>query len=516
MRVPEPLTRRPDVLVLAAGGTLGEAWMRGLLDGAGAATGIDFRDCEYFVGTSAGSIVAAFLAAGREPDSGAEARAARDWGAAADEAGNGAAGPAPDDAEGGPFAALGRLGLTAAAPFAPLALASAAPGGAVARAAALAAVPRPKRSMPGLGRLVEESGAEFDGRLRIAAVDRRSGKRVVFGAPGSPPATVAQAVLASCSIPWVFAPVEIDGREYVDGGVWSTTNLDATPARRGTEVLCLNPLASLGTNRSALGALRAVSQSAAVTETLALKARGASVRTIAPGPPCRRDHGREPDGPRPRRRGARGGLRPGPLARRLDDFWEAPLYPSQLGFDFAETRRESKRGQDERLSALVDDHARRARGGLVPGRRGRAGSRHGGLAAGAARPHGRRVRPGSRRARRGAAEVRAHAVRRDPPRQALLGGRIAGRHDRDLPGLLGHQDVRGDALRDGRLPEHAALRRGPGDRLDPAGRARRDQPAGEARTRAGDGLHERRPEPARRARGATTPPATARSTAWSA
>ena len=25
--------------------------MRGLLDGAGRATGIDFRDCEYFVGT---------------------------------------------------------------------------------------------------------------------------------------------------------------------------------------------------------------------------------------------------------------------------------------------------------------------------------------------------------------------------------------------------------------------------------------------------------------------------------
>ena len=275
MRVPEPLTRRPDVLVLAAGGTLGEAWMRGLLDGAGAVTGIDFRDCEYFVGTSAGSIVAAFLAAGREPDSGAEARAARDWGAAADEAGNGAAGPAPDDAEGGPFAALGRLGLTAATPFAPLALASAAPGGAVARAAALAAVPRPKRSMPGLGRLVEESGAEFDGRLRIAAVDRRSGKRVVFGAPGSPPATVAQAVLASCSIPWVFAPVEIDGREYVDGGVWSPTNLDATPARRGIEVLCLNPTA-------ALRPLSSVSNAAALAESLALKARGARVRTLRP------------------------------------------------------------------------------------------------------------------------------------------------------------------------------------------------------------------------------------------
>ena len=179
-RVPEPLTHRPDVLVLAAGGTLGEAWMRGLLDGAGAATGIDFRDCEYFVGTSAGSIVAAFLAAGREPDSGAEARAARDWSEAAGDAGNGAGGPwmaeaDPADAEGGPLAALGRLGRTAAAPFAPLALAAGAPGGAVARAAALAAVPRGKRSMPGLGRLVGSRAPSSTGGC------------------GSPPSTAAAA-----------------------------------------------------------------------------------------------------------------------------------------------------------------------------------------------------------------------------------------------------------------------------------------------------------------------------------
>jgi NTE family protein len=277
----EPLTHRPDVLVLAAGGTLGEAWMRGLLDGAGRATGVDFRDCEYFVGTSAGSIVAAFLAAGREPDSGPEARAAKEWGSKANGAPEGIPVGAAEDGAGerGPLAsAVGRIGMTAAAPFAPLALAGAAPGGAVARAAALAAVPRGKRSLGGLARLVEQSGARFDGRLRIAAVDRRNGKRVVFGAPGSPDASVAQAVLASCSIPWVFKPVRIDGREYVDGGVWSPTNLDATPARRGIEVLCLNPTA-------ASRPLSSVSNAAALAESLALRARGARVRTLRP------DHG---------------------------------------------------------------------------------------------------------------------------------------------------------------------------------------------------------------------------------
>ncbi len=141
-----------------------------------------------------------------------------------------------DEADPRRLAALGRLGLTAATPFAPLALATTSPAGAVARAAALAAAPRGKRSMPGLGRLVDEAGAEFDGRLRIAAVNRKSGKRVMFGAPGAPPATVAQAVLASCAIPWVFAPVEIDGREYVDGGVWSPSEprrRPRTPRHRG-------------------------------------------------------------------------------------------------------------------------------------------------------------------------------------------------------------------------------------------------------------------------------------------
>jgi NTE family protein len=270
--MPEPLVNRPDVLVLAAGGTLGEAWMRGLLDGAGTAAGIDFRECEYFVGTSAGSIVAAFLAAGRAPDSGAEARAARDWAEAAQ----------GDGDRPRRFAGLGRLGSAVAAPLAPLALASATPGGAVVRAAALRAVPHTKRSMPGLARLVDREGGHFDGRLRIVAVDRGNGRRVVFGAPDAPRTAVGQAVLASCSVPGIFAPVRIGDREYVDGGVWSLTNLDATPARRGTEVLCLNPTASLAAGRSASGALRTFSRSAAAAETLALRARGATVRTIAP------------------------------------------------------------------------------------------------------------------------------------------------------------------------------------------------------------------------------------------
>jgi NTE family protein len=274
--MPEPVRHRPDVLVLAAGGTLGEAWMRGLLNGIEAGSEIDFRECEYLVGTSAGSIVAAVLAAGRKPEAGD--RTAERWARAAE--GNGDA-PADEDAP-GLLGQAAKLGLTAASPLVPLALSTGAPPAAAARAVALNALPRPKRTIPGLAELIDRAGARFDGRLRVVAVDRRNGKRVVFGAPGAPAARPSEAVLASCAIPWVFAPVRIGDREYVDGGVWSPTNLDATPVGRGTHVLCLNPTASLDAARSVFGALRAVSRSAALTETLALRARGASVRTLAP------------------------------------------------------------------------------------------------------------------------------------------------------------------------------------------------------------------------------------------
>jgi len=258
------LPSRPDALVLAGGGTLGEAWMRGLLAGAEAGGEIDFRACEYFVGTSAGSIVAATLAAGRRPEAGR--RAERAYAAAGERAEADTPGSA---------GTLARLAAAAAAPIAPLVAAGTAPGGALLRRAALSVPMRTGRSLAGLGRQLERLGARFDGRLRISAVDRGTGRRVVFGAPGAPRAEVPEAVLASCSIPWVFEPVTIGDREYVDGGVWSPTNLDAVPARRGSEVLCLNPT-------GAHGPLRPFSVASAARETILLRGRGVSVRTLVP------------------------------------------------------------------------------------------------------------------------------------------------------------------------------------------------------------------------------------------
>jgi NTE family protein len=82
-------------------------------------------------------------------------------------------------------------------------------------------------------------------------------------------------VLASCAVPWLFAPVRIDGREYVDGGVWSPVNLDAAPGGRGAEVLCLAPTAGAGP-------LKAVTRAALAAEQMALRARGMRVRSVTP------------------------------------------------------------------------------------------------------------------------------------------------------------------------------------------------------------------------------------------
>ncbi|HKA12045.1 MAG TPA: patatin-like phospholipase family protein [Candidatus Dormibacteraeota bacterium] len=60
----------------------------------------------------------------------------------------------------------------------------------------------------------------------ICAVRLDDGRLVVFGRAGSPPASIGDAVAASCAIPAYFTPVVIGGQRHVDGGVHSVTNAD--------------------------------------------------------------------------------------------------------------------------------------------------------------------------------------------------------------------------------------------------------------------------------------------------
>jgi NTE family protein len=367
----QPFTK-PDVLVLAAGGILGEAWMTAVLAGIEHASGVDFRRTESLVGTSAGSIVAGSLSAGRRPsaargagrrgEAGGSAgpretgdpharggsrpragdtfeRAAGGSGPAGEfEAGEGSgaaarleatdgsqpAGPLletrprgaveawRDAARSGAKRGLGSAAWAIGAPLAPVALAVGATGGALMRSVLLARAPEGTRT---LGRVVEEfdrGGARFDGRLRVCCVDRASGRRVIFGAPGAPGAQVGEAVAASCAIPTVFRPVRIGGREYVDGGVWSLTNLDAAAVARGTRVLCLNPTGNLPVEAaSAFGAVRTAFRAAAALEATVLRRRGAQVRIVAPDDGAANAMGVNLMAPGPRARVARAGYAQG-------------------------------------------------------------------------------------------------------------------------------------------------------------------------------------------------------------
>jgi NTE family protein len=164
-----------------------------------------------------------------------------------------------------------------------LALSSTATGGAALRRAALARVRPGRRSLAELGRMIERLRARWDGRLRIAAVELESGRRVIFGAPGAPELSVSDAVQASCAIPGVFRPMRVGGHSYVDGGAWSPTNMDAADVARGDRVLCLNPTGSMRpTIREPAGAIGPVSRSLAAAEALALRRRGARTTTVNP------------------------------------------------------------------------------------------------------------------------------------------------------------------------------------------------------------------------------------------
>jgi NTE family protein len=300
--------RTPDALVLGGGGTLGEAWMSAVLAGLDEAEGFDSRKCGCYVGTSAGSIVAASLVAGLPP------------GIRLGRLSDPLQPPPEESAERmtalrQAFGAAAGLAGAAVGPLASLAFASTAPGGAIVRRTLLRRVSEGSRSLAELGRMVEQTAVSWDGRLRIVAVELESGRRVVFGATGAPEVSVATAVQASCAIPGVFRPVMADGRAYVDGGVWSPTNMDAIEPAAGDRVMCLNPTGSLRPAIGMLaGALGPVSRGIAATEALVLRNRGAVVSTINPDEASAAAMGTNLMDPRPRQAVVDAGLAQG---RRL-------------------------------------------------------------------------------------------------------------------------------------------------------------------------------------------------------
>jgi NTE family protein len=120
--------------------------------------------------------------------------------------------------------------------------------------------------------------------LRICTVRRSDGARVVFGRAGSPPARLADAVLASCAIPGYFKPITIDDQEYVDGGVHSVTNADVLRQEELDIVVIVSSMsASHGNAHGADGMLRRSVHRRMEREAARLEENGVAVIRLEPG-----------------------------------------------------------------------------------------------------------------------------------------------------------------------------------------------------------------------------------------
>jgi NTE family protein len=229
-------------LVLGGGGVLGGAWMVGALTALEQVHGLDARDAEVIVGTSAGSLVAGMLGAGVGVD---ELRAHQ----LGDRRRSGRLAPLDwdyDTATGGSMPSLRpRVPLPGSAA---LVTRNAGRLRRLPPTAVLAAlVPAGRGSLDAVGRLIRglvPSGWAPHPGVRVVAMDFESGRRTAFGAPAAPEADLADAVMASCAIPGWYAPVSIGGRRYVDGGACSATNVDLVAGLGLDEVFVLAPMVS--------------------------------------------------------------------------------------------------------------------------------------------------------------------------------------------------------------------------------------------------------------------------------
>jgi NTE family protein len=207
-------------LVLGAGGTVGHAYHAGVLAALEEATSWRPDSAEVIVGTSAGSLVAALIRAGFSGSDLAGASLGKPVSAAGQ-------------------ALFSRLGRRTPLPAPGMTPASLLRGPAAARLllrprgvrlTTLAAALLPAGSLSteavaaGVRNLYGSAWPEKP--TWICAVRLDDGRLVVFGRPGSPPASMAEAVAASCAIPAYFEPVLMGGVRHVDGGVHSVTNAD--------------------------------------------------------------------------------------------------------------------------------------------------------------------------------------------------------------------------------------------------------------------------------------------------
>ena len=96
------------------------------------------------------------------------------------------------------------------------------------------------------GALAEENRIDdfrlLDKELYLTATDLDTCERIVFGEEGWNDVPVSKAIQCSTALPIVYKPVDLKGRQLVDGGIRSTTNVDIAVEKGAKFIVVVNPL----------------------------------------------------------------------------------------------------------------------------------------------------------------------------------------------------------------------------------------------------------------------------------
>jgi NTE family protein len=82
----------------------------------------------------------------------------------------------------------------------------------------------------------------LDPELYLTATDLDTCERIVFGEEGWNDVPISKAIQCSTALPIVYKPVDLKGRQMVDGGIRSTTNVDIAVEKGAKFIVVVNPL----------------------------------------------------------------------------------------------------------------------------------------------------------------------------------------------------------------------------------------------------------------------------------
>lgn len=82
----------------------------------------------------------------------------------------------------------------------------------------------------------------LDKELYLAATDLDTCERIVFGEEGWNDVPISKAIQCSTTLPIVYKPVDLKGRQLIDGGIRSTTNVDIAVEKGAKFIVVVNPL----------------------------------------------------------------------------------------------------------------------------------------------------------------------------------------------------------------------------------------------------------------------------------